>query len=532
MVKFYLYFLFPKMASQEKHFSTLTSDLGNHYRIQMAKRLTSSKPTHAGSMSFTQLKVMSKKDSVDTLSRLLGLRREEIFRHEQEEALALVGFRKKSKASKFADKHREDLAVKRAETYLRKKRREQAQSVGPRWYDPDARMDANTPGPAGYDLSRTSGIGKGKIKGGGGSWGVSKTTRGGFLGNSYREAVKKAQRQREREAELVLEEARWRQQQESNKKNSYGGGSAVLASDVRQHEERRLELETLRSGGGASSLGLAQGSSNRFGAGGHVGADSVRRGYQKSAMGKRNYMVSSGPRTTPANWIKAIEAAPTRSEDRWSSPGPRYNVRQKLVSNIPGKTIGIGAKFSKSSRPSMVRKTSGPGPAYQPKYSVVDKNRPNTTMCPRRAVGSIAPGSDGPGPVYYPVYDNKGSMGASTAYSFADFESRGGDKTRKVPKVGGPVRDPRGSMRRRARSSGALRGRQNKKFGNSSSRGGGGLAAIKPGARRVPMDREEAKALFAEASIHEMRKGIWHKIRGRGDGAARNDVLEKALANA
>ena len=36
--------------------------------------------------------------------------------------------------------------------------------------------------------------------------------------------------------ELVLEEARWRQQQEANRNNSYGG-SAVLASDVRQHEE-------------------------------------------------------------------------------------------------------------------------------------------------------------------------------------------------------------------------------------------------------------------------------------------------------
>ena len=507
------------MARQE-YYSTLTSDLGNHYRIQMAKRLTSSKPSHAGSMSFTQLRVMSKKDSVDTLSRLLGLRREEIFRHEQEEALALVGFRKKSKAAKFAEKHREDLAVKRAESYLRKKRREKAQSVGPRWYDPDARMDANTPGPAGYDLSRTNSIRKGKIKGGGGSWGASKTTRGGFLGNSYREAVKKAQREREREAELVLEEARWRQQQEANRNNSYGG-SAVLASDVRQHEEMRLELETLRSGGGASSIGLAQGSSNRFGASGPAGADIVRRGRQKAGMGKRNYMVSSGPRTTPANWIKAIEAAPTRSEDRWSSPGPRYNVRQKLVSSIPGKTIGIGAKFSKSSRPSMVRKTAGPGPVYQPNYSVVDKNRPNTTMCPRRKVGSIAPGSDGPGPVYYPVYDNKGSMGGSTAYSFADFESRGGDKTRRVPKIGGPVRDKRGSMRRRAKSSGALRGRQSQNH-----------AAVIPGTRRVPMDREEAKALFAEASIHEMRKGIWHKIRGRGDGAERNDVLEKALANA
>ena len=63
----------------DKFYSTLTSDLGNHYRIEMAKRLTSRAPSQCGSMAFNELKVMSRKDSVQTLSKLLGLRREEIF---------------------------------------------------------------------------------------------------------------------------------------------------------------------------------------------------------------------------------------------------------------------------------------------------------------------------------------------------------------------------------------------------------------------------------------------------------------------
>ena len=512
----------------DQYYSTLTSDLGNHYRVQMARRLTSSKPSHAGSMSFSQLKIMSKKDSVDTLSHLLGLRREEIFRHEQEEALALVGFHKKSKAKKFAEKHREELALKRAEAYLKKKEREKLAAVGPRWYDPESRMKANTPGPGGYQLSKKNK----KIKGGS-QFGLSKTSRGGFLGNAYRDAVKKAERQKEREAELLLEESRWRQQLEGNKNNSFTGGSEILPSDIRQHEERRLELETLRSGGGASSIGLAQGSLNRYGGGGRFGAESLQRGVQKSSMGKRNYMVSSGPRTTPANWLNAISAAPTRSEDRWSSPGPRYNVRQKLVSNITGKASGIGTKFSKSARGSLVKKTAGPGPIYQPRYSAVDKNRPNTTMCPRRSYGSIAPGSDGPGPVYYPSSDNKAFIGGSHAYSFADFESRGGAKTLKVPRIGGPVdernqsrhnrrRRSGGGRMKRARSSGALRSQNGSLNGREPT-------AVPPGKRQVPIDRDEAKALLAEASIHEMRRGIWHKIRGRGDGVERSTTLESAL---
>ena len=84
----------------DKFYSTLTSDLGNHYRVELARRLTQSAPKHAGSMCFTELKIMSKKDSVETLSKLLGLRRQEIFRREQEEALSLAGFRKKSKQQK------------------------------------------------------------------------------------------------------------------------------------------------------------------------------------------------------------------------------------------------------------------------------------------------------------------------------------------------------------------------------------------------------------------------------------------------
>jgi hypothetical protein len=40
---------------------------------------------------------------------------------------------------------------------------------------------------------------------------------------------------------------------------------------------------------------------------------------------------------------------------------------------------------------------------------------------------------------------------------------------------------------------------------------------------------QETKELLADASIYEMRKGIWKKIRQRGDGRERNTDESDAL---
>ncbi len=516
------------------YYSTLTSDLGASYRRKMAMRLTGR--GGARGMSFTELKIMSTKDSVETLGRLLGLRREEIFRNEQEQALALVGFRKKTRTERNSGES-ELAAIKAAERYLVKKRREAREATRPRFYDPDARMSANAPGPGGYDTFRPS---KSQTRvAGGSSFGASTSQRGGFLGTQYKEAVRQAEMERQREEEEKLEASRRRQAAANG--GGLDGGSEVLTRDVRRHQAQMRRSH--HSASATSSAGLMS----------SFGQESLRRGEQIRAMGKRQYMVSSGPRTNLGavssfcRSAQGLMAAPVRNVDHWSSPGPRYNVRQKLVSNIPGKTIGIGAKFSRSARPSMVRRTAGPGPVYQPNYSVVDKNRPNTTMCPRRTVGSIAPGSDGPGPVYYPGYDNKGTMGSSHAFSFADYKSRGGAKTRRVTSVGGPVpedllpavrKGQHASLTRRAKSTGALgrgggRGGGGRGGGRDGSHGRGqqgvraGSAVVKPGKRPFPhkwLETETNKQQRAEAEMREIRDNIWRKLRESGHAQVVRDT--------
>ena len=491
-----------KMA--EKFYSTLTSDLGNHYRIEMAKRLTRSAPKHAGSMNFTELKVMSRKDSVETLSKLLGLRREEIFRREQEEALALAGFRKESKQIKFLKKKKEEAAIRQAEKYLKKKQRETLAAVGPRYYDPEARTSANSLGPAGYDVF-TLPKSMRKVTGGS-SFGRSTTQRGGFLGNQYRDAQREAERQRKEEEERVLNGG-------ASLDDSRHGGSRIIEGEVRRHMRN------------SSSASGALGSSMY----GSIGHKSIRRGQQISAMGSRQYMISSGPRSNPTAPASlsghGLSAAPTRSSSKWSGPGPRYNVRERLL-GADGRVRGKGAKFSKGARPDINKKTSGPDVMYKPSFSVVDKNRPNTTMCPRREVGSFsAVGSEGPGPAYYPGYDNKGHMGTSKSFSFDNIENRGREKVKRrqlgIPDELAPSIERRRrqvGMKKRAKSTGTMHGRRQ-----------AGRRTRKP--QKMNMTLQETRELFAEAQITEMRKGIWQKIRGRGDGAKRasSDLLSDSL---
>lgn len=201
-------------------------------------------------------------------------------------------------------------------------------------------------------------------------------------------------------------------------------------------------------------------------------------------------MISSGPRTDPSNWLNAIEAAPTRASDRWASPGPRYNVRQRLTSSIPGKHIGTGPKFSQASRLPRTRVTESPGPAYMPSYKAVEKHRPSTTMCPRRDVGSTIGtlSNSGPGPAYHPQFDNKGHFRATPAFSFADH-------------------DP--NTRRSTQ-----RSRQRKRIPSATTK----KRTLKP-----KVEQSDAE-IYTEASIHEMRRGIWHKLRGRGGLDAESDA--------
>jgi DNA-binding protein H-NS len=461
----------------DKFYSTLTSDLGNHYRVEMARRLTRSAPKHAGSMNFNELKIMSRKDSVETLSKLLGLRRQEIFRREQEEALALAGFRKKSKYQKFMEKSREEQATRQAELYLKQQQRKNMNfnNVKPKYYEPEARMSANSVGPAGYNVKYKRSIT------GGSHFGKSKTQRGGFLGMSYKEALIKAERDKKREEERILNSMSIRDNDD--------GGSRILNSEIRRHHHNDASMY------------------------GSMGSQSLRRGQQISSMGTRRYMISSGPRsnpTAPASISSfGLAAAPSRSDNKWNGPGPRYNVRQRYGHN------GIGGKFSKGSRPDINAKNDGPDVMYVPSYTAVDKNRPNTTMCPRRSIGGIGTqGHIGPGPAYYPGYDNKGHMSSSKSFSFADIESRGRDK---VPKrqLGPPdllAPSIESNARSRSKSSNLL---IRKRKGNKK---------IKKRKEYPKMNAtlQETKELLADASIYEMRKGIWKKIRQRGDGRERN----------
>ena len=487
----------------DKFYSTLTSDLGNHYRIEMAKRLTSRAPSQCGSMAFNELKVMSRKDSVQTLSKLLGLRREEIFRREQEESLALAGFRKKSKQAKFLQKSREEAAERQALLYIKKKQREKLAAVGPRFYEPEARTNANSLGPAGYDVFNLPKSMR-KVTGGS-SFGKSTTQRGGFLGQQYKDAQREAIRVAKDMEERILNGESPLDQDSYNH-----GGSRIIEGDVRRHMRN------------------SQSSGSMYGS---IGHKSIRRGEQISAMGARRYMISSGPRsnpTAPASLSSnGLAGAPTRKSNKWNGPGPRYNVREKIGYN---KGILVrnssGAKFSKGSRPDINQKTSGTDVMYKPSYSAVDKNRPNTTMCPRREIGSFsAVGSEGPGPAYYPGYDNKGHMSTSKSFSFDNIERRGREKV-KQRQLGKPdelapslewakrkkMMQKYTGKKRHSKSSGALNGNNRRR---------------KQPPTKMNMTLKETKELLAEASIHEMRRGIWKKIREPGLAAC---VLEDSLS--
>ena len=82
----------------EKYYSTLTNDLARQYRIALAKRLTNYNPGIRS--DFNQLKILTSEESSANLNRLLSLKRPDVFRREQDEALSLVGIKRRKRGNK------------------------------------------------------------------------------------------------------------------------------------------------------------------------------------------------------------------------------------------------------------------------------------------------------------------------------------------------------------------------------------------------------------------------------------------------
>ena len=82
-------------AMAENYYSTLTSDLAKQYKIKLASKLTAYNPKSI--TPFHDLVHLTDEESSDNLERLLSLKRNEVFRREQENALELVGIRRRKK---------------------------------------------------------------------------------------------------------------------------------------------------------------------------------------------------------------------------------------------------------------------------------------------------------------------------------------------------------------------------------------------------------------------------------------------------
>ena len=433
----------------EKYYSTLTNDLARQYRIALAKRLTNYNPGIRS--DFNQLKILTSEESSANLNRLLSLKRPDVFRREQDEALSLVGIKRRKRGNKQPRPRTGSSFLQSERTYSSRPSTGAEKTVTtPRWFkhgggditihhrgrcsfDPKV-MSINTPGPQAY--SNTHGlVGHKKIKG------------GSFFGRS------KSQR-----TQLGKSEAR-------NKKR-------VTRADEEEAELRRMK---------------AKSKYNRS-------ATAPARSPLRKLPVQRAPFGTSGPRTHPlAQRNEMLGCGATRGgADRWSSPGPRYNVRADATYRLPGVPVTYGktTKFSTSSRLPKAKKSIGPGPVYMPSYKVVEKSPTNPTMCPRRSYGSLyerADKSDGPGPSYLPKFDNKGHISTAPSFSFGDH-------------------DPRFRPSKSASSLSTMR---------PGSRGSKSHAVPKQRSGHQPL-YQPSKELLAEASIAEMRSSIWKKIRGGG----------------
>jgi hypothetical protein len=317
----------------EKYYSTLTNDLAKQYRLALAKRLTNYTPEYRS--EYSQLKILTSKESNDNLNRMLSLKRPEVFRREQDAALSLVGIQRKKKTSSNRNNNSHilqrasttSLTERRQRQRRRRKRRNQTADKAittPRYfksgggdmtihhrgrctYDPKV-MSITTPGPQAY--SNNSGlVGKTKIKGGS-LFGRSKT-----------------------------------QRSQLGKKTT-----SRRANTANSHSKRHNNHSKLRQSNSAPS---------------NFSPKQVKKASRKYAP-----FGTSGPRTHPlAQRNDMIDCAATHEgTDRWSSPGPRYNTRADARYRLPGVPITYGKtmKFSTSSRLPKNKESIGVSTFYIP----------------------------------------------------------------------------------------------------------------------------------------------------------------------
>ena len=142
---------------------------------------------------------------------------------------------------------------------------------------------------------------------------------------------------------------------------------------------------------------------------------------------------------------------------------------------------------------------------YQPNYSQVEKKPVNPTMCPRRSYGSLYENindDSGPGPAYLSKFDNKGHISTAPSFSFGDHDVM----VRSSRSVSQIIPQPSSRKLNRQR------------------------AQAKDEAKRKKLERmpmyHPPKELLAEASIFEMRREIWKKIRGKDSGADLYTVMD------
>eukprot|EP00943_MAST-04B_sp_MAST-4B-sp1_P007399 g7399.t1 len=454
----------------EKYYSTLTNDLAKQYRLALAKRLTNYNPEYRS--EYRQLKILTSKESNENLNRMLSLKRPEVFRREQDAALSLVGI-KRRKDKKITNSHSGNQLLQRASTssptHGRQRRRQTTKSFGksittPRYFTSGGGdMTIHHRGRCTYDP---------KV--------MSITTPGPQAYSSNTGLVGKSK---------------------------IKGGSLFGRS-----KSQRSQL-------GQASKSRRVSTANNCPSGRHKNRPKLRTSNSapssfsqkpfKKIVRKTAPFGTSGPRTHPlAQRNDMIDCAATHEgTDRWSSPGPRYNTRADARYRLPGVPITYGktTKFSTSSRLPKQKESVGPGPVYQPKYSQVEKKQVNPTMCPRRSYGSLYEsinGDNGPGPAYLPKFDNKGHISTAPSFSFGDHDIMV-RASRSASNIA-PQPSSRSLSRKIAREREERRRR---------------------GLQHKPM-YQPSKELLAEASITEMRREIWKKIRRKDSGADLYTVMD------
>ena len=452
----------------EKYYSTLTNDLAKQYRLALAKRLTNYIPEYRS--DYGQLKILTSKESNDNLNRMLSLKRPEVFRREQDAALSLVGIKRRNgRGGERRLRSRSSSTSQRASTASSAKR-------------------------TGYRRRKRAFAGSEKsvttpryFKSGGGD--ITIHHRGRCTYDPKVMSINTPGPQAYSNNTGLVGKSRI-------KGGSFFGRSKTQRSqlgDVAQHKradtadihgsKRRNSQLNLRNSRSAPSISLKPKKTAPFG--------------------------TTGPRTHPLSQRnELIDCAATRDGiDRWSSPGPRYNTRADATYRLPGVPVTYGktTKFSTSSRLPKRTGTIGPGPVYQPNYSQVEKKPVNPTMCPRRSYGSLYESindDNGPGPAYLPKFDNKGHISTAPSFSFGDHDVM----VRSSRSVSQIIPQPSSRKLNRQR------------------------AQAKDEARRKKLERmpmyHPPKELLAEASIFEMRREIWKKIRGKDSGADLYTVMD------